>query len=59
MVEKIAKQLIERNFSYLDIDSNRLGDEVLFLLSENGFFNELYDQLVELDDERRVATSDD
>lgn len=51
MVKKIAEQLIERNFSYLDIDSDKLGDEVLWLLSKNGFFNELYDELVQLDDE--------
>ncbi len=51
MVKKIAEQLIERNFSYLDIDTNKFGDEVLYLLSKNGFFNELYDELVRLDDE--------
>jgi hypothetical protein len=29
MVKKIAEQLIERNFSYLDIDTKKFGDEVL------------------------------
>jgi len=48
MIEDIANELESRGFTYLDIDSKKLSDEVIYLLSKRGFFNELYDEMVRI-----------
>lgn len=48
MIEDIAKELESRGFTYLDIDSKELSDEVIYLLSKRGFFNELYDEMIRI-----------
>lgn len=47
---KIAQKLIGEGFSSSDIDSEKLYQRVLELLGEYDFFNNLYDEMIIIED---------
>lgn len=50
-IELIAKTLRERGFSSRDVDAEKFGDEVMWILSEKfELFNQIYDSMIELEE---------
>jgi hypothetical protein len=49
---EIAKELNSQGITYLDIDSDKISNEVLFILSSKyELFNKLYSELIAIDEQ--------
>lgn len=44
--------LIEKNFTSLDVDSPKLENEILQFLADQNFFSLLYDEMVNVEQEK-------
>lgn len=44
--------LIEKNFTSLDVDSPKLENEVMQFLADQNFFSLLYDEMVNIEQEK-------
>jgi len=51
-LSEIAKELNSQGLTYLDIDSDKVSNEVLFILSSRyELFNKLYSELIAIDEQ--------
>jgi hypothetical protein len=50
-LEHLAQQLIEEGFSSKQIDSDKLTDRIIEILSDKDFFNNLHDEMTLIEEE--------
>lgn len=49
---ELSEMLIEKNFTSLDVDSPKLENEVMQFLADQNFFSLLYDEMVNIEQEK-------